>query len=122
MPNLLQLSLPLPVKAPIGDSDPSSSTLQVRSENGVDLDEEIGQSLACDWLEPPPFSGASKEEPRHQLGEEGVILEAFQQFQHDPQIQVRSDRSHSMFSYTYITGTIIYQQLHSTSRFTTILV
>lgn len=118
MPNLLQLSLPLPV----GDSGPSSSSLEVRFENGADPDEEIGQSLACDWLEPPPFSGASKEEPRHQIGEEGVILEAFQQFQHDPQIQVRSDGSRSMFPYTSLellsaifTGHLVLQQCIETS-------
>jgi hypothetical protein len=100
VPNLLQLSLPLAVEAPTGDSDPSGSSLDVRTEIGGYHDEEIGQSSACDWLDPPPLSGAfAMEETQHRIGDEGVMLEAFQQFQHNPQIQVRTD---TMLTCTHI--------------------
>lgn len=96
----MQLSLPLAVEAPTGDSDPSGSSLEVRTEIGGYHDEEIGQSSACDWLDPPPLSGAfAMEETQHRIGDEGVMLEAFQQFQHNPQIQVRTD---TMLTCTHI--------------------
>ena len=92
--NLLQLSLPLPAEASpsiAGDSDHSNSSLEVGIEGDGHVDEELGQSRACDWLEPPlPCGGGdlAMQERQHQTGGEGIILEAFQQFQHNPQIQV----------------------------------
>jgi hypothetical protein len=95
VPNLLQLSLPLPAEASlstVGGSDHSSSSIPVRTEIDGHVDEELGQSSACDWLEPPPPSGAvaMQEKQQYQISGEGVMLEAFQQFQHNPQIQVCS--------------------------------
>jgi len=91
VPNLLKISLPLPAEAPLSitvDSDESNSSLEGRRNIAGFLDEEIGQPSACDWLEPPPISEAlAVEESQRQIGEAGVMLEAFQQFQQNPQVQ-----------------------------------
>lgn len=90
-PNLLKISLPLPVESPLSitvDSDESNSGLEIRRDIVGFLDEEIGQPSACDWLEPPPISEAlGVEESQRQIGNAGVMLEAFQQFQQNPQVQ-----------------------------------
>ncbi|KAG0555337.1 hypothetical protein KC19_12G162100 [Ceratodon purpureus] len=91
VPDLLQLSLALPREAfpsIAGGSDLSNSSIEVRTEHDGHVDEELGQSRACDWLEPPsPCGAVPMQETHHQMGGEVVMLEAFQQFQHNPQIQ-----------------------------------
>ncbi|XP_024357284.1 uncharacterized protein [Physcomitrium patens] len=68
--------------------NPVISSLEVRTNVAGYLDEELGQSRNCDWLEPPSPSGCvATQEGNRQIGDEGVMLEAFQQFQQSPQIQ-----------------------------------
>jgi len=104
--NLLNISLPLPAEAPLSitvDSDESNSSLEVRRDIAGVLDEEVGQPSACDWLEPPPISEAlAVEESQRQKGDAGVMLEAFQQFQQNPQVQVRTAKRISMSTCTQL--------------------
>ncbi len=105
VPNLLKISLPLS-ESPLSitvDSNESNPSLEVRKGIAGFLDEEIGQPIACDWLEPPPISEAlAEEESQRQIGDAGVMLEAFQQFQQNPQVQVRTVKRISMFTYTQL--------------------